>query len=186
MNCNNVLLIASSYIRLKFDDQIYHLDLPKNILKHGVVINYDQFLHKYLQLFNRNKLSKAFWKRKIKIIYNVLNTENDVTNLYNLFRDLNYREINLVNEKHEIKISQKDNYLIVDQTLRLFYIDKYNVKKVMILDKELYYPHEIRLLVTNRSLNKNLIVVGNCPKEILSSKINYYLIDDLNEFFLKI
>ena len=73
----------------------------------------------------------------------------------------------------------------MDDVIRLFYLDKYNVKRIMILDLELYYPHEIRMLIANRSSKKTLYIIGKFDKKYIADNLEYYYFENLNEFFLE-
>ena len=185
MNYNNILLIGNTYIVLKTDNQKYCVELSKDIIKNGVICNYELFIQKYISIFNKNKLSKLFWNKDIKIIYNVLNNKKDVEQIYNSFKDLNYRKVVLISEKNYLDVNKKNSYLIYDKIIRLLYIDKYNTKKILILDREIFLPHEIKQLIFNRCQNKNLIIIGCIDKELISEKLDYYYYEDFNEFFLE-
>lgn len=185
MRCNNTLLIKYSSIVLEDNNNLYKKELSSSILYKGVIIDNEKFCEEYLKLVTKNKLSKIFWNKDIKIIYNVLNNKKDVINIYNIFKDLNYRNVRMYNEKEYIKLSKTCNYLIIDKLLKLFYIDSFNTKKELILDPEVYHNIEIKNLILNRCKNKDLIIIGKFLPESISEKINYYYFENFDEFFLK-
>ncbi|MBQ6840896.1 MAG: hypothetical protein IJO63_02120 [Bacilli bacterium] len=185
MNYNSLILIRYKYIVLVLNDIKYELNLNRNIFYEGKIIDVEKFTTQYLNFFSKHKIPKSFWKKEIKVIHNSLYNKNDVEKLYNVFKDLNYRNVVLVNEKSLLDLNSKCNYLLNDDNLRLFYIDKYNTKKQLVIDKENYYTHEIKCLIKNRTNNKDLVIVGSVPLEYLDNEINYYFYEDFDEFFLK-
>ena len=184
MNYNNILLINTSNIILKNNKDYYCLELPKNILYNGVITNYDGFSSKYLQFLKQNKI-KLLWNKDLLIICNAMNNKYDKDKIYYLFKEINYRTVKIMNENSFLKVNQNNNYLIMDDVIRLFYLDKYNVKRILILDSELYYPHEIRMLIANRSLKKTLYIIGKFDKKYIADNLEYYYFENLNEFFLE-
>ncbi|MBE6148798.1 MAG: hypothetical protein E7167_04870 [Firmicutes bacterium] len=185
MNYYSVLLLGNSYIALKENNNYYQLYLDKKIYNNGLIINNEGFIKYYIKFIQTKKLSKFLWKKKIKIIYNSLYHQNDIVNLYNIFKDLNYKSVQPISEKQILNLNQKTCYLLVDNILRLFYIDKNNTKKVLVLDRELFYAHEIRLLISNRVKKKTLYIIGKLPQNYLFENLNYYYYESFDEFFLK-
>ena len=182
---NNVLYLKYSEVVYKENQNYYTFSFNKKIYNKGIIINNDAFAKQLLIYLNKNKLSNLFSQKKIKIIYNSQYSNNDLTNLYNLFVDLNYKIIELVNEKNYFSLNSKKCYLLVDTILSLFYLDKYNSKKVLNLDPDLLYLEEIKNIISKRILNKTLYIIGNLPNNFLEDNWNYYIYENINEFFLE-
>lgn len=185
MNYNNVLLLGNNYITLKENEICYQLYLDEAIYNNGLIINADVFVKFYIKFIKEKKLSKHFWKKNIQIIYNSLYRKEDKINLYNIFKDLNYRDIQLISEKKYLHLNKSTCYLLVGKYLRLFYIDKNNSKRVLILDQSLFHKNEIKLLISNRVQKKNLYIIGDLSKIYELDNLNYYYFTNYDEFFLK-
>jgi len=184
MNLNKIYL-AYNHLSILIKDKIYNLPLKKDILSSGIIINNELFIKTYLKFFGENKLGKLFWTKKVEIIYNCEYHQADINNLENIFRELNYKDIRLICEKNILKYNKKNNFLVIDCTHRLFYIDKYNTKKVLVMDNEILSNQEIGQLIKNRSNKKTLYVIGKIDNSIMSDNIEYYYYENIDEFFLK-
>ena len=89
-------------------------------------IDNEKFINGYLNYFSESKLSKPFWRKNIVIIYNSLYHREDILNLEKIFKELNYRQINLICEKDIINFNKKEVFMINDEIYRIFYINKLN------------------------------------------------------------
>ncbi|MBE6155609.1 MAG: hypothetical protein E7164_02490 [Firmicutes bacterium] len=185
MNCSSILIICSSYVVLNHRNKKYRLDLSRNVIDNGIIIDNQLFSKAYLKFIKKNHTYNFWKKNSITIIYNVCNNRRDIENLYHLFKELNYINIYLVEEKKLLNLKLSTNYLLVDKSIRLFYIDKYNQKKVLVLNPEILSNSEICKLIASRSSNRILNIVGDEDQKWNFPNLNYYVFDQLSEFFFE-
>ena len=184
MNYNNLVIFKNDSIIWKNSDKELLISFHKNVYSEGIIINEDLFIKKYLKSLKQAKISTFFFNKSVIVIYDSNISINDVLIIKNTFINLNYKKVILKSDLSFIKINRKDNYLLVDDKYKLYYLDKYNNKKVLTLSKKLS-NNELNIIISNRSFNKNLFIIGKIDKSFLHNNINYYLYESVLQFFLQ-
>ena len=173
MNYNNVLIFKYNEIIIFYNQLKFSLLLCSDVYKKGLIVDNERFIKCYLEFLKKNKISKLWMYKKIKIYYKGYYTFNDINNTYKVFKDLNYNKIELINESKIIKLKKDISYLLIDEILELYYIDKFNSKKMLLLNPNELSAKEIMTLIKNRVLKKELIIIGQCNMEYIDLNINY-------------
>jgi len=185
MKCNNILLIADSYVTLKYNNKYYKLSLDESIISNGVLIDLEKFTNEYIKFIKQNNIFKIFSNKDLKVIHNVFYFGDLLKNLYNSFKEMGYREIVLVNEKMFFKLDKETCYLLNGNLIRLFYIDEFNSKRILILDQKEFDSSELSFLIKHRVKNKSLIIIGKPEEKYIYKALNYYYYENFDEFFLE-
>ena len=186
MNYNNLIIIKDNLIYYKDSKKEQKFTIDNKILKDSKIVNTDLFIKNYLKILKENRISTFFWNKKITIIYDSFISLNDLKIIENSFTELNYKSINLLSDINLLKINKKDNYLIIGNTYKLYYIDNLNVKRILQLNKDELSIKEMYNLIKNRTKNKNLFVIGKNFKDNLLKNLNYYVYDSFVEFFFNL
>lgn len=185
MKCNNVLLIADTYVTLKYNSQYYKLSLDESIISNGVLIDLEKFTNKYIKFIKQNNIFKIFSNKDLKVIHNVFYFSDLLRNLYNSFKEMGYREIVFVNENTFFKLDKETCYLLDSNPLRLFYIDEFNSKRILTLDQKEFDSSELSFLIKHRVKNKSLIIIGKPKEKYVFRALDYYYYEKYDEFFLE-
>lgn len=185
---NNYLYISKNNLVLKDNEKYYETKLSSKIMADGIVLNKELFINHYINFLKENKLSKFLWNKKINIIHDGLYSANDKKIIKKIFSDIGYKKISVSPLDSSIKLNKKDIYLINDKLIKLYYIDKYNIKRKLYIDTYNLEDDEIKLIIKNRCQNKNLIII-NENDSILNLvdklNVNYYYFNSKECFFLK-
>ena len=80
MKCNNILLIADSYVTLKYNSQYYKLSLDESIISNGVLIDLEKFTNKYIKFIKQNNIFKIFSNTvlDIPVVYELIKKNNEI------------------------------------------------------------------------------------------------------------
>ena len=186
MNYNNIIILKDNVMYFNNQSEEFQFNFNKEILKSGVILDADNFTKTFIRFLKDNKLSTFFLNKKVAIIYDSLISNNDLKIIRNIFVELNYREVKLISDSSLLKLNKKDNYLITGNNYKLYYIDNLNIKKVLILDKNILSIKEMYMLIKNRSVNKNIFIIGNIFENNLLKDLNYYIYDSFSTFFFNL
>ena len=184
MNYNSYIILYDNNLYFKSKDKYFEIHYKKSTLDKGIILDEDDFVKKYLRKLKDNKLSSFFFNKKLLVIYDNRISKNDFNKLKSAFNNLNYRNIIFKSDVSLIPLNKKDNYLICSNNYKFLYIDKFNTKKCITLESTLT-DNEINIIVMNRSIKKNLFIIGNTDR-IIYKNTNYYLYDTIIDFFLNI
>ena len=185
MNYNNILILKENKVILYYNNKDYLFIFNQDILNKGIILNQERFIKTYNNYLKSNKLSTIFWHKELIILYNSFISLNDLQVIKNTFNELNYHKLYFISINKLLSLTKKNAYLFLDKDYYyLYYIDKYNNKKNIVLDLNILTNDEINYLITNKIGNKELIVITDNNKYALSDKINYYYYDNIMQFFL--
>ena len=185
MNYNNILILKDNKVIMHYKNKDYIFTYNLDILNKGIIINQERFIRTYNNYLKSNKLSTGFFYKDLTILYNPFISVNDLQVIKNAFNELNYRKINFIAINKLLELTKKNAYLFLDKdNYYLYYIDKYNNKKKMLLDLNVLTREEVNSLIINKVNNKELIVITDNYEFLLSDEINYYYFDNIMQFFL--
>ena len=173
-NCNNQIYLYQNYIV----GNDFKINFSKSILDKSIIKNKEKFLKIYVSYLKKHNICKIFFYKCIDIILDDTLSINDKLLIKNVFEELYYR-VNIINDTAYIKLTKKDSYLINGNKLKLYYIDKNNIKKKVVFDN--LTKSEILNIIQNR-INNNIYLI-NCDYNIKGK--NYYVLPEKDKFFLK-
>lgn len=178
MNYNNYVVLYGNNVYCHCKNKNVVIKYKNSTLDKGKIMDEEDFVKTYIKVLKQNKISSFFFNKRLLVIYDNLISKNDISKIKNTFHTLNYGSIVFKSDVSFISMNKKDNYLIAN---KLLYVDEYNTKKILPLDKNLT-NHEMRVIIQNRSANKNLFIIGNYNNELIGN-INYYIYDSIFDFF---
>ena len=175
---NDILYIKENKLFLKTNKGIFFKEFNKDVINQKTTSLLDNY-RKFLKL---NRLSTICFYKNLLIIYDSQLSINDINFLKKSFYDFGYKKVILKEDLSLINVNKKDFYLISGNTIKLYYVDSFNVKKVLLLDKKVLEKREIKSLIESRVNNNNIIIIG---KDDYQFK-NYYIYEDEFKFFLNL
>lgn len=186
-NYNNALYIYDNSLILKDNNKYYETKFKRSILNKGIIKKREDFINNYLAFLKQNHLSRFLWAKKILIIHSEDYSVNDKSILKNVFLELGYKKVEIINEISALNLNKTDCYLIGSKNPRLYYLNEYNEKLSLTLDNT-FSEKEKATLIKNRCQNKNLFIIKENPyllNFIDNLKINYYYFASPEPFLLK-
>lgn len=177
MSSSNYVCIDKNYILFNYKKNIYCKEIKKGI-KNGIIHNRNAFIKEFKSILKENKIFPFLISKKVYIMCPFYLSANDLNELKKAFLDLGYLYIKISKISSIIKMNKKDVYLCNDQ---LLYVDKYNIKRCMLLDNLLTDKEKIDI-IKKRCFNKDLYIISSDLK-IEKEKFDYYYLP--NSFLLK-
>ena len=179
-NYNNVI----NFIDNKLITKNYTITFPKSIVKDQIIINKDKFIDYYLKYFKKNHLQKWFFLKGITIIYDNEISKNDLNVIKSAFMELNFYKIKLISDKNLLKLNKQDCFLIKNNKLKLYYIDRLNNKRTLIIDDKEYTKTEIQNIIIKRIKDKNIFLINY--KLDMPQEIKYYIMPNKEKYFINL
>ena len=182
MKLNNIIYFYENNVIVRFNYNIYHLKLNENILNNGIILNKDKFIKEYNEFTKENNLKKIINNKMVVIIQNnisINDIKNKIDNHYQIFdKDtLEVKDITLLN------VRKNKAYLIGDNNLRLYFINKYNKKVTINMNTSQISYNDIISIIQNHIKESLFILSSNDDliNKLLKNK-SYYLINNYIKF----
>ena len=159
----NILYLSDDYIFLYSHNlkKMIKYKLPNNVLKNGKVANTKLFIANYKKFMHEYKLNNNLLGDKITIIVNPSYTKTDIDLITNLFQDLAYRKVQIVNEMKLYNLNSSNAYLNYNNEYFIFsYLDYYKVKHSYLLPTELFTESAVIELLSKLIKKRNVFCFG--------------------------
>ena len=162
----------------------------KKTLENGKVIDKLKFIKIFNEYKEKNNLNKSFFNESITIIINNNYRNNDKCLLKEIFEELNYKNIKMINELELIKINKRK--LIINfnyDYFYLYYIDYYGKTRTICYENNLINKSLI-INIIDFFKKKEIIVLGKNSLELINIlekyNYNYYFYEDYSVLFIKL
>ena len=182
MKSNNIIYFYENNVIVRFNDNIYYLKLNKNILNNGIILNKDKFIKKYNEFTKENNLKKIINNKMVAIIQNNISI-NDIKMLSIVFEELGIKIIKIIKDISLLNVKKNKAYLIGDNNLRLYFINKYNKKSTINMNTSQNSYNDIISIIQN-NIKESLFVLSSNDdliNKLLKNK-SYYLINNYIKF----
>ncbi len=160
----------------------------KNTLLNGHIIDRDKFIKRFNKIIIDNKLNKNIFNNTITIIINSSYTKEDKRIITEIFEELNYKQIQYINELNYLTINKNNLIINYNDTYFYFYYlnNKGNIDMLMLPNNSItnaFFIEYIKLLKKN-----NIYLFGKSfytiTKKLNQEKINYYFYEESNNLIL--
>lgn len=168
------ILYLDDYINLYISkEQKIIVSKPyKKTIKNGKIVNAKKFISSIERIKKENKIKTSLFKETITIIVNSSYNKEDKNLLKKIMNELNYTEINFINELDLLKIKKDELYILYEYSYyRLYYLN--DLKKIKMLEYE-------RNEVNNELLDK-IITMLKKDKIFISGKDTYKLVETMDK-----
>ena len=182
MKSNNIIYFYENNVIVRFNDNIYYLKLNENILNNGIILNKDKFIKKYNEFTKENNLKKIINNKMVVIIQNNISI-NDIKMLSIVFEELGIKIIKIIKDISLLNVRKNKAYLIGDNNLRLYFINKYNKKATINMNTSQISYNDIISIIQN-NIKESLFVLSSNDdliNKLLKNK-SYYLINNYIKF----
>ena len=176
MKSNNIIYFYENNVIVRFNDNIYYLKLNENILNNGIILNKDKFIKKYNEFTKENNLKKIINNKMVVIIQNNISI-NDIKMLSIVFEELGIKIIKIIKDISLLNVKKNKAYLIGDNNLRLYFINKYNKKSTINMNTS-------QISIIQNNIKESLFVLSSNDdliNKLLKNK-SYYLINNYIKF----
>ena len=177
MKLNNIIYFYENNVIVRFNYNIYYLKLNENILNNGIILNKDKFIKEYNEFTKENNLKKIINNKMVVIIQNNISI-NDIKMLSIIFEELGIKIIKIIKDITLLNVRKNKAYLIGDNNLRLYFINKYNKKVTINMNtSQISYNDIISIIQSLFILSSNDDLIN----KLLKNK-SYYLINNYIKF----
>ena len=182
MKLNNIIYFYENNVIVRFNDNIYYLKLNENILNNGIILNKDKFIKEYNEFTKENNLKKIINNKMVVIIQNNISI-NDIKMLSIIFEELGIKIIKIIKDITLLNVRKNKAYLIGDNNLRLYFINKYNKKVTINMNTSQISYNDIISIIQNHIKESLFILSSNDDliNKLLKNK-SYYLINNYIKF----
>ena len=182
MKSNNIIYFYENNVIVRFNDNIYYLKLNENILNNGIILNKDKFIKEYNEFTKENNLKKIINNKMVVIIQSNISV-NDIKMLSIIFEELGIKIIKIIKDITLLNVRKNKAYLIGDNNLRLYFINKYNKKVTVNMNTSQISYNDIISIIQNHIKESLFILSSNDDliNKLLKNK-SYYLINNYIKF----
>lgn len=162
----------------------------KKTLIDGRIINRKKFLKKFKMFLETNKLNNKIFGESINVIINSSYSEEDKLIIKEVLEELNYKNINFINEINLLKIDK--NTLFINYNYSYFYL--YYLNNLGNIEMKLYKNDYINKKLINdifKIIQKDKIILcGKNIEELINiiknKYYNYFYYEDHNNLYIKL
>jgi len=185
------ILYLDDYINLynSKKNKIIKIKPYKNTLFYGHIIDREKFIKLYNKCLDENKINRNFFNEKIILIINSSYKKEDRNTLKLFLEELNYKEIDFINEVDIIKMNKKS--LIVNYNYEYFnlcYIDNLNKTKLVSYENN-EINRELIVSIIKKLKKEDIFLIGKNILELRNildkNRVNYYYFEESENIFIK-
>ena len=161
----------------------------KKTLKNGIIIDSKKFLKSFEKLKKAYKIANALLNEKLILIINSNYSIDDKNKIKDLLEELNYKQIEIINEITFLKINKNNLYINYNESyFNIYYLDNEKVKLINYENNNVNKSLVINIL---KKINKeNIIILGKNYQELINifkkTNCNYYFYEESDNLFIKI
>lgn len=185
------ILYLDDYINLYISkEQKIIVSKPyKKTIKNGKIVNAKKFISSIERIKKENKIKTSLFKETITIIVNSSYNKEDKNLLKKIMNELNYTEINFINELDLLKIKKDELYIFYEYSYyRLYYLN--DLKKIKMLEYERNEVNNELLDKIITMLKKDKIFISGKDTyklvETMDKEYNFFYYEDFNNLFIRL
>lgn len=185
------ILYLDDYINLYISkEQKIIVSKPyKKTIKNGKIVNAKKFISSIERIKKENKIKTSLFKETITIIVNSSYNKEDKNLLKKIMNELNYTEINFINELDLLKIKKDELYILYEYSYyRLYYLN--DLKKIKMLEYERNEVNNELLDKIITMLKKDKIFISGKDTyklvETMDKEYNFFYYEDFNNLFIRL
>lgn len=185
------ILYLDDYINLYISkEQKIIVSKPyKKTIKNGKIVNAKKFISSIERIKKENKIKTSLFKETITIIVNSSHNKEDKNLLKKIMNELNYTEINFINELDLLKIKKEELYILYEYSYyRLYYLN--DLKKIKMLEYERNEVNNELLDKIITMLKKDKIFISGKDTyklvETMDKEYNFFYYEDFNNLFIRL
>ena len=185
------ILYLDDYINLYISkEQKLIVSKPyKKTLKNGKIIDAQKFISSLERIKKENKIKTSLFKEKITIIINSDYNKEDKNLLKKIMNELNYTEINFINELDLLKIKKDELYIFYEQSYyRLYYLNELRKIKMLMYERNEVNNELLEMIISMLKKSK-IFVAGKDTSKLgvaLDKRCKFFYYEEFANLFIKL